>query len=78
MFEGAPIAPRSPKEAQDIGIGFVHQELSLCPHLTAAENIFIGRLPTEGGMIDFKRLWADADMVSEAVQRQFSQQRAGQ
>ena len=32
LFEGAPIAPRSPKEAQDIGIGFVHQELSLCPH----------------------------------------------
>ena len=63
LFEGAPIAPRSPKEAQDIGIGFVHQELSLCPHLTAAENIFIGRLPHKGGMIDFKRLWADADMV---------------
>ena len=57
LFEGAPIAPRSPKEAQDIGIGFVHQELSLCPHLTAAENIFIGRLPHKGGMIDFKRLW---------------------
>ena len=71
LFEGAPIAPRSPKEAQDIGIGFVHQELSLCPHLTAAENIFIGRLPHKGGMIDFKRLWADADMVLKQFNANF-------
>ena len=71
LFEGAPIAPRNPKEAQDIGIGFVHQELSLCPHLTAAENIFIGRLPHKGGMIDFKRLWADADMVLKQFNANF-------
>ena len=71
LFEGAPIAPRGPKEAQDIGIGFVHQELSLCPHLTAAENIFIGRLPHKGGMIDFKRLWADADMVLKQFNANF-------
>ena len=71
LFEGAPIAPRSPKEAQDIGIGFVHQELSLCPHLTAAENIFIGRRPHKGGMIDFKRLWADADMVLKQFNANF-------
>ena len=71
LFEGAPIAPRSPKEAQDIGIGFVHQELSLCPHLTAAENIFIGRLPHKGGMLDFKRLWADADMVLKQFNANF-------
>ena len=64
-------SPRSPKEAQDIGIGFVHQELSLCPHLTAAENIFIGRLPHKGGMIDFKRLWADADMVLKQFNANF-------
>lgn len=63
IFDGKKIAPRNPKEAQDLGIGFVHQELSLCPHLTAAENIFIGRLPRKGSMIDFKRLWEKADRV---------------
>ena len=63
FFEGEPIAPKDPREAQDIGIGFVHQELSLCPHLTAAENLFIGRLPHKGGMIDFPRLWSEADEV---------------
>jgi len=30
-----------PKDSQDAGIGFVHQELCLCPHLSAAENIFL-------------------------------------
>lgn len=63
-FEGREIHPRNPRESQDIGIGFVHQELSLCPHLTAAENIYIGRQPVKaGGRIDFAKMWADADGV---------------
>lgn len=63
FFDGKRIAPKSPKEAQDIGIGFVHQELSLCPHLSAAENIYMGRLPIKGGIIDAKKLYDDADSV---------------
>ncbi len=35
----------SPHQAEAIGIATVHQELSLSPHLTVAENIFLGRLP---------------------------------
>jgi ribose transport system ATP-binding protein len=62
-FDGQPILLKNTKEAQDIGIGFVHQELCLCPHLTAAENIYIGRLPSKGSLIDFKKLWADGDAV---------------
>lgn len=34
---------RSPQEAQRMGISTVYQEISLCPNLTVAENIFIGR-----------------------------------
>jgi ribose transport system ATP-binding protein len=63
IFEGNEIAPRNPREAQKIGIGFVHQELSLCPHLTAAENIFIGRLPSRLDIIDFKKMYEDADSI---------------
>ncbi len=63
FFEGKEIEPKNPRESQRIGIGFVHQELSLCPHLTAAENIYIGRLPHKGDRIDFKKLWKDADEV---------------
>jgi ribose transport system ATP-binding protein len=72
LFEGREIAPKNPREAQNIGIGFVHQELSLCPHLTAAENIFIGRLPQNMDMIDFKKLWADGDAVLAQFSANFS------
>jgi len=35
----------SPQDAQDIGISTVYQEITLCPNLTVAENMFIGRTP---------------------------------
>lgn len=34
---------RSPQDAQNMGIGTVFQEIALCPNLTVAENMFIGR-----------------------------------
>ncbi len=34
---------RSPQEAQNMGISTVYQEITLCPNLTVAENMFIGR-----------------------------------
>ena len=39
---GAPYAPRSPRDARDRGIALIHQELSLFPHLTVAENVLMG------------------------------------
>jgi ribose transport system ATP-binding protein len=49
---GAPYAPSGPKEAIDKGISLIHQELKLLPHLSVAENVFIGHWPTKGGAID--------------------------
>lgn len=71
-FEGKEIAPKNPGESQKIGIGFVHQELSLCPHLTAAENIYIGRLPRKSGFVEFQKLWKDADEVLARFGANFS------
>jgi simple sugar transport system ATP-binding protein len=42
-IEGKKVSFRSPQEAQENGVGTVYQEISLCPNLTVAENIFIGR-----------------------------------
>jgi len=42
-LNGMPIHFKSPKEAQDMGIGTVYQEIALCHNLTVAENMFIGR-----------------------------------
>ena len=42
-FKGQPHAPRSPHDALLSGISMIHQELSLVPHTSVAENIWIGR-----------------------------------
>jgi ribose transport system ATP-binding protein len=46
------IEPQNPKHAQSLGIGIIHQELNLMPHLTVAQNIFIGKEPMKGIFID--------------------------
>lgn len=47
---------RSPLEAQKLGIATVYQEVNLCPNLTVAENILIGREPIKLGSIDWKAM----------------------
>ena len=44
-WEGQPLVLSSPRDAQALGIDTIHQELSLYPELTVAENIFLGHAP---------------------------------
>lgn len=53
-LEGKEIFPKTPQEAQLAGISTVYQEVNLCPNLTVAENIYIGREPRKGNCIDWK------------------------
>ena len=48
IVDGKPVHLPGPRAAQDLGIGIIHQELHLMNHLTAAQNIFIGREPRKG------------------------------
>lgn len=50
------IINHSPQEAQINGISTVYQEVNLCPNLTVAENLFIGREPRKAGFIDWKTM----------------------
>ena len=52
FFRGAPYNPRTPADANRVGIAFIHQELNLFTNLTIAENIFIDNFPRKFGMID--------------------------
>lgn len=52
---------RSPQEAQKQGISTVYQEITLCPNLSVAENMYIGR--TEGMCQNWKKMNADADKI---------------
>lgn len=61
-FEGVETAFGEPHAAQAAGIAMIHQELSLAPHMTAAENIFEGRLPKGPlGFVDRKKMYQDCE-----------------
>lgn len=55
-LDGAPISVGSPLDAQAHGISTVYQEVNLCPNLTVAENIFIGREPRRFGKIRWREM----------------------
>lgn len=60
------------KQAFDLGISVIHQELNLLPHLDVATNIYIGRLPKNAlGLVDWKKVHADADEVLRQVAADF-------
>ncbi|MCL2661965.1 MAG: sugar ABC transporter ATP-binding protein [Oscillospiraceae bacterium] len=57
VFDGRHIRPNSVSDAMKLGISSVYQEVNLCPNLTVAENIFIGRQPMKAGaLIDWKKM----------------------
>lgn len=66
LFEGRPVELGSPRAAQALGIRIIHQELHLMNHLSAAQNIFIGREPR--GRLG---LFLDEDALNEQARRIF-------
>lgn len=63
FLQGEEVRFHDPSDAQEAGIGFVHQELALCPHVSVAENVFIGRLPQKRGLIDRNMLYKMTEAV---------------
>ena len=51
VLDGKPVQLRSPLHAEQLGIGIIYQELNLCPNLSVAENIFLGRELAAGGLV---------------------------
>lgn len=62
--EGA-VAIRSPQEAQKNGISTVYQEITLCPNLTVAENMFIGR--TNDATMNWKKINEDTETILKSL-----------
>ena len=62
--EGA-VSIRSPQDAQNAGISTVYQEITLCPNLTVAENMYIGR--TKGALTNWKKMNEGAGKLLEAL-----------
>ena len=65
---GGTVHFRSPREALAAGIGMVHQELSVVPELTVAENVYLGVQPTKRlGLIDWRAMRARRARASRAA-----------
>jgi len=62
-LDGRIVQPSSTHDAQNLGISTVYQEVNLCPNLSVAENIFIGRYPRKFGGIDWKTMQQQAQRL---------------
>src|SRR5260370_304970 len=73
LLEGQPVTIDSPQRAMDLGISIIYQEFNLVPHLSAAENIFLGREPAPPGRfavpgwVDFRKLYAESQPLMESL-----------
>lgn len=63
VMEGKPVRISSPLDAQTAGISTVYQEVNLCPNLSVAENIYIGREPRRFGRILWDQMNKNAELL---------------
>ncbi len=73
IFEGKPVKINTPKDARDLGIAVIYQELALSPNLTVAENMFMGREKRRGKIFsDPNKEYHDAKPILERLGADFS------
>lgn len=65
LMEGSAVAIHSPQDAQKVGISTVYQEITLCPNLSVAENMFIGR--TSGMGQNWKKVNTDTEKILKSL-----------
>ena len=65
--DGKKVALRNTQDAQAQGIGLIFQECNLVNTLSAAENIYMNRLPVERGKINWKKVNADAQALVDRL-----------
>jgi ribose transport system ATP-binding protein len=68
VVDGAPVAAPTPERMLQLGIAVIYQELAQASHLSVAENIFLGRLPSKRwGAIDWPRARTEAAKVLDRL-----------
>ncbi|MEU7692697.1 ATP-binding cassette domain-containing protein [Microbispora hainanensis] len=69
VFDGRPVSFASPKDARELGIEMVYQDLALCDDIDVAGNLFLGREPRRAGgmMLDVRKMHADARRHLDAL-----------
>ncbi|MFD9795779.1 sugar ABC transporter ATP-binding protein [Streptomyces sp. NPDC059070] len=67
LVGGEEVRVHGAQDAERLGIATIHQEFNLVPDLTVAENVFLGRQPRRYGLIDRRRMEAEAAALLERV-----------
>jgi ribose transport system ATP-binding protein len=69
LYQGKEVEIPNPRAAQNLGISMIHQELNLMPHLTLAQNVFVGREPRQGVrfVLDEKRINAQTEALFDSM-----------
>lgn len=62
-FDGKEIENTTPKQSEMMGISIIYQELNLIERISVAENVFIGRYPMKHGMVQWKKMYQDAQKL---------------
>ena len=66
-FDGRKVEVRSPKDAENLGLSIIYQELNIFQGLTVAENIYVGRQPKKNGVVDWKKMYTDAEKLFDEL-----------
>jgi len=64
---GNEVRIASPAVAEQLGIGFVHQEPTMVPNMSVADNIFLHRERTRKGFLDFKAMHAESARIMSTL-----------
>lgn len=67
VVKGREVDYKTPGDALEDGISMIHQELNLMPHLTVADNIFIGREPKKGLVLDKREVNRQTKVLLESL-----------
>ena len=68
VLDGSKVELDSPLRARKLGISTIYQELSLVPHMSVAENIFLGKTPTRWpGIVDVRRMRQEARRILDSL-----------
>lgn len=62
-FDGREVEVTSPKQSELMGISIIYQELNLIERVTVAENVFLGRYPLKGGMVQWNKMFKEAQAL---------------
>lgn len=68
-FHGEKYSPRSPKDANDLGVGMVFQEQSMITNLSVGQNVFLGREKefSTGKLIHWNKMYSEAQQVLQSI-----------